>query len=422
MEYKISKLKDLTTYITRGITPKYTENKENGIVILNQKCIRNYKINMTEARMHNIKVKKVSNEKMLKKYDILINSTGVGTAGRVAQNTRSGSEMTVDSHITIVRPDKSKIDPLYLGYAIKEQQSIIEKMAEGSTGQTEINRNRLGEEILIKYPTNVNIQNIIANILYNIDKKIEINSQISNKLFKISERLYKRWFVDFEFPNKKGCPYKSSGEKMEDSELGEIPKGWRVGFFNDGKLTKIVKTGIEKFDGFKKYVATADVDGTNINNYTNVSYDSRPSRANMQPIANSVWFAKMQDSAKNILVDNYMEDVLQQYIFSTGFMGVECLNNSLYYIWNYINSKDFVMMKNNLSTGTLMAGVNNKTISGCKYLIPSEEILNIYNEKMKKINAKIYNNVNENKILIKLREILLTKLLNGEINIDNIKL
>ena len=63
MEYKISKLKEITTYIARGITPKYTEDKENGIVVLNQKCIRDYRINYKESKMHNIKEKKVSKEK-----------------------------------------------------------------------------------------------------------------------------------------------------------------------------------------------------------------------------------------------------------------------------------------------------------------------------------------------------------------------
>ena len=238
----------------------------------------------------------------------------------------------------------------------------------------------------------------------------------------ISQSLYKRWFIDFEFPNADGKPYKSSGGTMIDSELGMIPETWEIGFIDDGKLTKIIKSGVVKFEKDKKYIATADVEGTTIKSFTFVDYNSKPSRANMTPIPNSVWFAKMQDSVKNMIVDSYMSDILDNYIFSTGFMGVECLKNSIYYIWNYINSDIFTSLKNNLSTGTLMAGISNTTIVGCKYVIPSETILNLFNNKIQKLNESIYHNEQENKVLEQLRDSLLPKLMNGEIDLENVEI
>ena len=80
-------LGELTEYVARGITPKYSES--NGLIVLNQKCIRDYKVNLELSRIHDINKKNVSEEKRLKKYDVLINSTGIGTAGRVAQWDRS---------------------------------------------------------------------------------------------------------------------------------------------------------------------------------------------------------------------------------------------------------------------------------------------------------------------------------------------
>lgn len=355
-----------------------------------------------------------SSTKMLKKGDIIISARG--TVGKIGI---LGKEMAFNQSCYGLRAKKNIVRSEYLYYALKNSMNYIKNNTHGSVFDTITKDTFKNIKIDI---ISLEEQDKIIEILGALDRKIELNIQINNNLFETSKQLYERWFINFEFPNKKGRPYKFSGEEMVDSELGKIPKGWKVGFINDGELTKIIKTGIEKFDGVKNYVATADVDGANINNYTNVIYDSRPSRANMQPIANSVWFAKMQDSTKNILVDSYMRDILQQYIFSTGFMGIECLNNSLYYIWNYINSKDFVTIKNNLSTGTLMAGVNNTTISGCKYLIPDQEILNMYNEKMKIINIQIYNNINENKTLKKLRDTLLPKLMNGEIDLDKVEI
>lgn len=77
-------------------------------------------------------------------------------------------------------------------------------------------------------PTNEGEQKAIANILSSLDDKIELNRKMNETLEKIAQAIFKRWFIDFEFPNDEGKPYKSSGGAMVDSELGEIPKGWEV--------------------------------------------------------------------------------------------------------------------------------------------------------------------------------------------------
>lgn len=75
---------------------------------------------------------------------------------------------------------------------------------------------------------NVKYQNFISNLGKFLDNKIEINNKIIANLEELSQTLFKRWFVDFEFPDEDGNPYKSSGGEMIDSELGEIPKNWKV--------------------------------------------------------------------------------------------------------------------------------------------------------------------------------------------------
>ena len=99
--WKVGKIEDVADYINRGITPIYSENE--GLLMLNQKCVRNNSIDLNFARKHNEIDKKVPNEKILKKYDILINSTGDGTLGRVGIIKEVRFELTVDSHITIFR-------------------------------------------------------------------------------------------------------------------------------------------------------------------------------------------------------------------------------------------------------------------------------------------------------------------------------
>ena len=75
-------------------------------------------------------------------------------------------------------------------------------------------------------------QKKIANILSSLDEKIEVNNQTNKNLEQMAQAIFKHWFIDFEFPNENGEPYKSSGGEMVDSEIGQIPKGWNVRSLN----------------------------------------------------------------------------------------------------------------------------------------------------------------------------------------------
>ncbi|MGL6119786.1 MAG: restriction endonuclease subunit S, partial [Fusobacteriaceae bacterium] len=244
--WKKVKLENLTNYIARGITPKYSENI-NDMIVINQKCIRNGKLSLKNSRYHNYSLKNVSDDKILKKYDILINSTGVGTLGRVCQNLFNNKNLTVDTHVTIVRPNFEKINPIYLGFSIRNNQNFIESLGEGSTGQTELKRQRLAEEVEIFYPENTENQEKIASILSSLDDKIELNNEMNKTLEEMAQTLFKRWFIDFEFPNENGEPYKTSGGKMIDSELGEIPDGWEV-LSLETRTNQIVRGITPKYD------------------------------------------------------------------------------------------------------------------------------------------------------------------------------
>src|SRR5690625_7061812 len=87
----------------------------------------------------------------------------------------------------------------------------------------------MGYELIIP---GLEAQKNISSFLYNIDKKIKLNNSIISNLEELSQTLFKHWFVDFEFPNEEGKPYKSSGGKMAESELGMIPEGWEVSPFS----------------------------------------------------------------------------------------------------------------------------------------------------------------------------------------------
>ena len=189
-------LGELTAYMSKGIAPKYVGTEgHNTVRVLNQKCNRNFEISYADSRIHDLSAKKVPVEKMVSAGDVLINSTGTGTAGRVAQIWNVPSPTIVDGHMIILRPT-SEICQQFYGYALKLAQGKIEELAEGSTGQTEINRERLKNEIIISYPVDIEDQLKVSAFLSNVDEKIKNNAAINNNLLQQASTIFKHWFTD----------------------------------------------------------------------------------------------------------------------------------------------------------------------------------------------------------------------------------
>jgi len=138
-------LASIVAFLSRGVTPRYTEDRSQ-LGVLNQKCIRDGRVNLRPARRTSRA--KVPESKLLRMHDVLVNSTGVGTLGRVARWTNE-EPYTADSHVTIVRFDPYKTDPLCAGIGMLNAAAIIEALGEGSTGQTELSRAQLAAVRLV---------------------------------------------------------------------------------------------------------------------------------------------------------------------------------------------------------------------------------------------------------------------------------
>ena len=135
--WPITTLDSLTSLVSRGVAPQYTDDSIQ--IVLNQKCIREHYIDISLGRQH---APKTINEKWLQHGDLLINSTGEGTLGRTAQVWFVPENMTVDSHVTIVRP-KNQLLLYYIGLWGISHEREIEALHTGSTGQTELPRERV---------------------------------------------------------------------------------------------------------------------------------------------------------------------------------------------------------------------------------------------------------------------------------------
>jgi type I restriction enzyme S subunit len=145
-EWEVVTLQDITNYINRGISPKYDDNSIS--IVINQKCIRDSRLNLELARKHS---KNVPPDKLVRFGDVLVNSTGVGTLGRVAQVYHDIHNCSIDSHVSIVRPNK-KVNIDYFGFTLFKLEPHFSDLGVGATGQTELRRQSLSETVVLIPP------------------------------------------------------------------------------------------------------------------------------------------------------------------------------------------------------------------------------------------------------------------------------
>ncbi|MDK3662937.1 restriction endonuclease subunit S [Staphylococcus pseudintermedius] len=282
----------------------------------------------------------------------------------------------------------------------------------------------LGYEI--KVPNIKHIQNYIVNLGKNIDKKIETNKKIIANLEELSQTLFKRWFVDFEFPDENGNPYKSSGGEMVDSELGKIPKGWEIVNLNDISL-KISKGTTPKKDintesssqniPFLKVKDLSDFYDIKMENVQYISKNTHENllkRSKLQPqdillsIAGTIGrIAYVPTTLKNVNINQ-----------AIGFIRLKN-NNYFLYIYNYLKQNDFQNYLTKSVVQAVQANISLKVIKEYKVLIPVNNLINDWDSHIQSLHDKIGIKKNEINQLTQLRDTLLPKLMSGEIEIPD---
>lgn len=328
------------------------------------------------------------------------------------------SDYEIGESIFSIRVNKSIVRPDYFCLYLSSD-FFVQLAAKNVTGSI-IQEIRIGDlmNIDVIVPP-MDVQEKIANSINMIDKKLILNNSICSDLESMAKFLYDYWFVQFEFPNEEGKPYKSSGGKMVWNEelKRDIPEGWEVGNLSNNSLTKIIKPGINKFEGTKNYLETADVTESSYTKGEEVTFENRASRANMQPTKNSVWFAKMKDSVKHLLLNEEMHPLIERSIFSTGFLGLQCSSEGFEYIATYIKSEYFEKVKNKLAHGATQQAINNTDLKGIRIVIPSDEVLTEFHNRSKSIYSLISKKNIENKELADMKDFLLPLLMNGQVTV-----
>lgn len=401
-EWRKRCLGEITSFMSKGIPPKYVEREnENTVCVLNQKCNRNFEIKYEESRLHDCSKKKVPADKMLQPGDVLINSTGTGTAGRVAQLYDVPTPTTIDGHMILLRPTE-EIDSVYYGYAVKAFQPKIETLAEGSTGQTEINRKRLQEEIVISFPKEKETQERIARFLLNIDEKIKVNDKINKNLLEQALAIYKDWFCDYALSD------------------GTLPENWKITTID--AISSLVTRGIAP-----KYDDSSDQIVLNQKCIRDHTIDISLARRHLPKKINEKWISKgdllinstgtgtlgrvaqVWFEANNMTVDSHVtivrpkDLILQRYI---GFWG--------------LSHESEIEAQHTGSTG--QTELPRDRVKAMELPLPDEDTLSKFNELVIPMTSTVISNQEENARLSQLRDALLPKLMSGELDVSDIDL
>lgn len=224
-EWKEYRLEDISQIIFSGGTPS-TRNEEfwdGDIPWLSSGETRNSFINKTEKTITEEGVKN-SSTKLALNGDIVIASAGQGfTRGQVSF---CNIDTYINQSLIAIRANNILLNNKYLYYNLKSRYNELRQISDSHSIRGSLTTKMI-KDLIIKLPS-LEEQEKIANILSSLDDKIELNNEMNKTLEEMAQSIYKRWFVDFEFPNEDGEPYKSSGGEMVDSELGMIPKGWEV--------------------------------------------------------------------------------------------------------------------------------------------------------------------------------------------------
>jgi type I restriction enzyme S subunit len=250
-----------------------------------------------------------------------------------------------------------------------------------------------------------------------LDDKIELNNKINQELENLAQTLFKQWFIDFEFPNQNGDPYKSSGGEMVDSELGEIPKGWEVGNLN--QVAELLKKNVKPFDN----------PNTVYHHYSLPFFDSGKMPSN--ELGENILSSKYQVLEHSILVSKLNPRIPRIWtiikpnansICSTEFQVMKSFEDRFFpFINSLCSSEGYINSIQSKVTGTSSSHqrVNPKDIINYEMVLPHIFLVNQFYNSIYDTLVLIDDNRKENQELTNLRDTLLPKLISGELELNN---
>ncbi|MHA1972559.1 MAG: restriction endonuclease subunit S [Candidatus Hodarchaeales archaeon] len=392
--------------VVGGGTPstKDVTNFGGDISWITPKDLSNYHFRYIERGERNITKKGLNNSsaKLLPKGAVLLTTRAPIGYVAIAKN-----QVTTNQGFRSLVPRKNVISE-FLYYLLKMNTECLKSHASGTTFG-ELAGSTL-KSLTFAFPP-VPEQKSIAKILSDLDSKIELNQRMNQTLEAVGQALFKHWFIDFEFPNEEGKPYKSSGGEMMDSELGEIPEGWSV---------ESIDKAMDFLNGLalQKYPAETDEDYLPVIKIRELK----------QGISENTDKASLSVPRKYIIEDG---DVLFSWSGSLEVtiwcQGRGALNQHLfkvtsekypkwfYYYWVHHHLPRYRQIAS--GKATTMGHIQRHHLSETLIPVPTKEIVEKTGKVITPIFSKLINNDVQSQKLKHLRDTLLPKLMSGQIRV-----
>ena len=260
-------------------------------------------------------------------------------------------------------------------------------------------------------------QKRIANILSSFDNKIELLREQNKTLENIAQTIFKQWFIDFNFPDSNGKPYKDNGGKMRESDLELIPEGWEIislkeiislrgGFAHNTKLkgkpkTKIAKMGVVNGENFFNRSSVIDYAGEIDNKYLLTPGD--------------LLICTRDVTRDKIVIGNVAripEDLAEYGLYAGSNTWIIKTDYSKDYLYLLFRSKNFRKHIIRVSKGSTIVMITQDSFLNYKFCKPDNKTLGKFSNIVNKILSKIQLNIVQELNLLKIEEILLSKLIN----------
>lgn len=408
MEYRL--LSDITTKIGSGATPKGGNSayQASGISLIRSQNVLDFKFSKDGLAYINKEQADKLNNVTVQKDDVLLNITGDSIA-RTCIVPDEILPARVNQHVSIIR-SKTGYNPRYIHYYLMYMKPYLLQIC--GVGGT---RNALTKEALLKLPFKISPQqNEIAKILSDLDAKIELNNKINDNLEQMAKTLYDYWFVQFDFPDANGKPYKTSGGKMVwNKELKrEIPEGWEFGELKDiANITMGQSPPGESYNeernGMIFYQGCTDFG----NRFPTIrKYTTSPTR-----------FAKQGDILLSVRAPVGTLNISKEdCCIGRGLACMDSKNDAITYLFGVMVNLKQIFDRRNVS-GTTFGSITKDDLFSLPVIIPNKKTVKAFQnlvfpsfEKQNKIEL-------ENIELASLRDWLLPMLMNGQVSVGEVK-
>lgn len=411
---KTNSLKSITTKIGSGATPTGGEKsyKCQGISLIRSQNVLDFQFSKDGLAFIDNEQADALNNVTVQKNDILLNITGDSIA-RCCIVPKDILPARVNQHVSIIRSDGT-VNSNYLFYYLQFLKPYMLKIC--GVGGT---RNALTKEAIEKFEINIHpTQTEIANILSCLDSKIQLNNRINTELETMAKTIYNYWFVQFDFPNENGKPYKTSGGEMEWNEelKREIPVGW-----TDGKL----KSFFEIFSGYPfdsdSYLEEGNYKLITIKNVQDNLLDTNSTEFIGELPSNLPDYCKLKLGDLLISLTGNVGRVCivtEENLLLNQRVGIAIPQNGFNSFAYFALQSEFILK----SLKKIATGSNQKNLSPIEAvelqaLIPQQKIIEQFEAMTKSMFEMIVKNQIQNQELIHLRDFLLPLLMNGQVKV-----